>query len=99
MSNITGKFNIIIHSPVGKREATLTLSVTGGILTGELSTDKHTAPLEGSATETTFEFKTKVPTPMGQMKAVITGTIEGDELTGNAKLPLGQSKITGQREV
>jgi len=99
MSNLTGKFNVVIHSPVGERKAVLDFIANGTVLAGQLSTDKNVSPIEGTADGDTFDFNAKVPTPLGKMKAHIRGSIEGDTLTATARLTLGESKITGQRAI
>jgi hypothetical protein len=71
---------------MGERAVTLKLEEAGGTLKGTVESDQGNAPVEGTQSGDTVEFKGSVTGPMGAIELTFTGTQNGDEMSGNVKL-------------
>lgn len=95
---VSGTWNCVVDSPMGKQKSVLTLVEEGGAVTGDNAGPMGTTPIvEGSAQGDAVTFKTEmtVPFPMTLTWAVM---ITGDTLSGEVEAgPFGKSPLTGTR--
>lgn len=93
-----GKWNIVMKTPMGDREAEITLSQEGDNITGEAVADGNATPLKNGRVEdghAKFEMDLTSPMPITLEFDLET---EGDALSGNVKLGMfGNSAVTGSR--
>lgn len=93
---IDGKWNLTIKTPMGDRNAVLTLKQEGDALTGEMSGSDGTTQLENGTVEgDTLKWHAKVTSPM-PLTLEFEGKEEGGALSGNVKLgAFGMSTFDG----
>jgi hypothetical protein len=97
---ITGKWDMVLHSPMGDKAVIFDANEAGGELTGNFSADSgwNTAIYEGTADEDDFKFKVDFPVPaMGSFTFTLTGEVEGDAMIGTAKMAVGKCKFEAKR--
>jgi hypothetical protein len=97
---ITGKWDMILHSPMGKKQVVFTAQEDGAALTGQFSAESgwNTDIYEGSAEGDSFRFKVDFPVPkMGNFTFTLTGAVDGDKMNGLAKMAVGKCKFEAVR--
>lgn len=99
MSDVAGKWNCLVKSPLGEQQSVLTVNDNGdGTWTGTNagamgSLDCDNGKVDGN--KLTWTMDMKVPMPM---TLECDATIDGDSLTGGVKAgPFGTSPMTGTR--
>ncbi|HXY99933.1 MAG TPA: hypothetical protein VEI03_08015 [Stellaceae bacterium] len=95
---VDGKWKIAMETPMGTRNATLTLSSAGGALTGSMSGDAGSIDIyDGKASGDQVSFKVDITQPM-PLTLDFTATIAGDSLSGTVKLGMfGDASLSGTR--
>jgi hypothetical protein len=95
---IDGNWKIAMETPLGTRQASLTLDTSGGGLTGKMTGDAgSTAIYDGQVNGNAIGFKVDIVEPM-PMTLEFTATVEGDKFAGNVKLGMfGNAPLTGSR--
>lgn len=94
---ITGKWNIVIRTPMGDSEVTLDLTARGDKLTGLMMGPQESSPItNGTVTGNALTWSSKVTQPM-PMDVEFTATIDGSNISGNAKSPFGSAPFSGNR--
>jgi len=95
---VDGNWKIVVQSPMGAQEATLTLKTEGGTLTGTQQSNSTSMDIqEGKVDGDKLTWKGKItqPFPMNLEFAV---TVSGDEMRGEVvAVGLGSSPLTGKR--
>ena len=98
MSGIEGDWQLVIDTPMGKREPKVTFKVDGtelsGIFAGQMgSSDFSGGTVDGNDLEWTVDIQA-----MGQsisMKCKVT--VDGDKLAGDIAGPQGTIPVSGER--
>ncbi len=95
---VSGTWNCIVDSPMGKQKSVLNLVDDGGVVTGENAGPMGTTPIgEGKAEGGAVTFKTEMTVPF-PMTLTWAFTIDGDTLSGDVEAgPFGKSPLTGSR--
>ena len=79
-----GTWNLTMDTPMGERRSTLTLSTSGGTLTGKQEAEGNTTDIaEGSLNGNNLSWKVSITNPM-PLTLTFNGTVEGNNLTGAA---------------
>jgi len=97
---ISGKWDMILHAPMGAKQVVFDAVADGNALTGNFSAASgwNTDIYEGSADGDSFRFKVDFPVPkMGSFTFTLTGDVEADEMKGLAKMALGKCKFEAKR--
>lgn len=93
---ISGTWDIIMKTPMGDRDARLTLKQDGDALSGELAGDgKQTAIDNGRVENERLLWDVSVTSPM-PITLSFDCAMEGENLTGTVKLGMfGDAPVTG----
>lgn len=93
-----GKWNITMKTPMGDREAVLTLAQDGESLSGSMEADGNSQDIQDAKIEdgrAKWNFDLTQPMPLTLEFDV---AVDGDALDGNVKLGMfGSSTVTGKR--
>ncbi|MFV0560816.1 MAG: lipocalin family protein [Enterococcus sp.] len=101
-------YELVVTSPMGKKEGGLKIAISGTTFTGSLSFMGQDVEIENGQfnKEGNFSGYSIIKSPIGKMKCEVTGTIIDDIVTGQVKTKMGNitfvSKIegdTGQESV
>lgn len=101
MSNLTGKWDVVVHTFIGDQFAFHNLNVDGENLTGTV-TDKGNGSeaevTEGKVNGNKFNYEFKIKIPIGNLKFKIEGEIlEDGTIKGISKNAMGKFEFTGVR--
>jgi hypothetical protein len=93
-----GNWNLVIETPMGERQATLSVKTEGNSLTGSQAAEGRTVDIfDGAASGNDLSWKVSITEPM-DMTLEFTGAIEGDRISGSVKLgPFGDAPFSGSR--
>ena len=93
-----GIWNLAVSTPMGERQATLSLKADGGTLTGSQTADGKTAEIfDGTVDGNQLSWKVSISDPM-PMTLEFNGTVDGDKVTGSVMLGnFGSSSFSGAR--
>ncbi|WP_426516787.1 hypothetical protein ACPPVQ_18880 [Diaminobutyricibacter sp. McL0618] len=99
MADPTGKWNVVMSSPMGKQSFVADFHVDGDVLTG--TTDSPTTGTaeikDGKVDGDTLTFGVDLTKPMS-LKMSFNFVLDGDTLTGKAKAGLfPAAKVKGER--
>ena len=90
-------YDILLHTPIGKRKGELKAKIENGKLTGFLSLFGHTEPIEGTVDESgKCSLKGKFITLIKSVDFTADGTIDWDALRLAVKGDCGYYEIMGQ---
>jgi hypothetical protein len=79
-----GTWNLTMDTPMGERRSTLTLSTSGGTLTGKQEAEGNTTDIaEGTVNGNDVSWKVAITNPM-PLTLTFSGTVDGNNLTGTA---------------
>ena len=79
-----GTWNLTMDTPMGERRSTLTLSTSGGTLTGTQEAEGNTTEIaDGTANGNDLSWKVSITNPM-PLTLTFSGTVDGNALTGTA---------------
>ncbi len=82
---LTGTWNMTMKSPIGEQKALLTLTESGGALSGSLGSGGDSTPLDGALIDgQSVSFAAKITKPM-PITLAFAGKLEGDAITGEVK--------------
>jgi hypothetical protein len=93
-----GNWNLVVTTPMGERQATLTVKTEGNALKGSQAADGNSTEIfDGTVNGNELSWKVSISDPM-PMTLEFTGTVEGNALSGNVKLgSFGSSSFSGTR--
>ena len=95
---VDGNWNITMSTPMGDRNATLTLKDSGGALTGSQAADGNSAEIfDGTVNGDAVAWKVSITNPM-PLTLEFTGKVAGDSISGDMGIgPMGSFPFTGKR--
>lgn len=95
---VDGTWNITMSTPMGERNAPLTLKNAGGALTGTMAADgQSTEIFDGTANGDDVAWKVSIVNPM-PLTLAFTGKVSGDSISGEMGIgPMGSFPFTGTR--
>jgi hypothetical protein len=95
---VDGNWNITMSTPMGDRNATLSLKNSGGTLTGTQGADGNSAEIfDGTANGDDVSWKVSITNPM-PLTLTFTGKVAGDAISGEMGIgPMGSFPFTGTR--
>ena len=95
---VDGNWNITMSTPMGDRNASLTLKSSGGALTGTQAADGNSADIfGGSVSGDDVAWKVSITNPM-PLTLEFTGKVSGDSIAGDMGIgPMGSFPFTGTR--
>jgi hypothetical protein len=93
-----GNWNLVVVTPMGERQATLSVKTEGSTLTGSQTAEgSSTEIFDGAVNGDEVSWKVSITDPM-PMTLEFTGAVNGNELSGNVKLGnFGSSSFSGVR--
>lgn len=96
--SLSGQWQLEISSPQGKRTPTMTLTQTGGQVTGTYMSQRGPVPISGTIQGTDFALKVDIETPSDKLTVEYKGHLAGDALTGRVMMGArGEAEFTGKR--
>jgi hypothetical protein len=95
---VDGNWNLIMTTPMGERNATLTLTNAGGTLTGIQGADGNSTEIfDGTANGDDVAWKVSITNPM-PLTLAFSGKVSGDSISGEMGIgPMGSFPFTGKR--
>jgi hypothetical protein len=95
---VDGSWNISIETPIGTRQATLTVAAAGSELTGTQAADGNSTSItDGKVDGDKVSWKVAITNPM-PMTLEFSCTVNGDKISGNANAgAFGALPFTGSR--
>lgn len=95
---VNGTYSIIIESPIGKQEGSITYHTDGSVLTGTATAMGETFKImDGKVDGDSFSHTIIMKTPMGKLNAKVTGKAEGNTVSGMFTSPIGRIYFSGKR--
>lgn len=96
--SVDGTWNISMETPLGTRNASLSLASSGSTLTGTMSGGGGSIAIrDGSANGDAVAFKVDISNPM-PMTLEFSATVAGDAISGSVKLGMfGDAPVSGTR--
>ena len=78
---VDGNWNLTMSTPMGERNATLTLKNSGGTLTGTQGADGNSTEIfDGTASGDDVAWKVSITNPM-PLTLAFSGTVSGDSIS------------------
>lgn len=95
---VDGSWNIVLSTPMGDRNTTLTLKTAGSTLTGTQGAEgESTEIFEGAVNGDDVAWKVSIVNPM-PLTLAFSGKVSGDSISGEASIgPMGSFPFTGAR--
>src|SRR5258706_9590670 len=95
---VDGNWNLTMSTPMGERNATLSLKDSGGTLTGTQGADGNSIEIfDGTANGDDIAWKVSITNPM-PLTLAFTGKVSGDSMSGEMGIsPMGSFPFTGTR--
>ncbi|MGO4711080.1 hypothetical protein [Bradyrhizobium sp. 2TAF24] len=96
--SVDGNWNITMSTPMGERQATLTLKSDGGTLTGNQSAEGNSAEIfDGAVNGNDVSWKLDITNPM-PLTLAFSGKVDGDSIAGEMGIgPMGSFPFKGVR--
>jgi len=96
--SVTGTWDLVIKTPIGKHHVVLDLAETDGVLTGHAIGAAETVPLiEPTRTGNRITWRQRITKPL-RLDLAFDVTVDGDSLTGTSKAGrLPRSQVTGTK--
>jgi len=93
-----GNWNLVVVTPMGDRQATLSVKTDGSALTGSQAADGNSTDIfDGTVNGNDVSWKVSITDPM-PMTLEFTGSINGDEISGSVQLgAFGTASFSGTR--
>jgi len=93
-----GNWNLVVSTPMGDRQATLSLKTDGNALTGSQGAEGNSTDIfDGTVNGNEASWKVSITDPM-PMTLEFTGTINGNSISGSVKLgAFGTASFSGTR--
>ena len=95
---VDGNWNLTMSTPMGDRQATLSLKSAGSTLTGTQGAEGNTAEIfEGTVDGNDVTWKVSITDPM-PLTLAFTGKVSDDSMSGEMGIgPMGSFPFTGAR--
>ena len=95
---VDGNWNLTMTTPMGDRQATLSLQSSGSMLTGTQGADGNSGEIfDGTVNGNNVSWKVSITNPM-PLTLEFTGTVSGDSINGEMGIgPMGSFPFTGAR--
>jgi hypothetical protein len=95
---IDGNWNLTMSTPMGERNATLTLKNSGGTLTGTQAADGNSTEIfDATANGDDVAWKVSITNPM-PLTLAFSGTVSGNSISGEMGIgPMGSFPFTGTK--
>ena len=95
---VDGDWNLTMTTPMGDRDATLSLKSSGGTLTGTQGAEGNSAEIfDGTVNGNDVTWKVSITNPM-PLTLEFAGKVEGDIMTGEMTInPMGSFPFKGVR--
>ena len=95
---VDGNWNLTMTTPMGERNATLSLKNAGGTLTGTQGAEgQSTEIFDGTANGDDVAWKVSITNPM-PLTLEFTGKVSGDSISGEMGIgPMGSFPFTGTK--
>jgi hypothetical protein len=95
---VDGNWNLTMTTPMGERNATLSLKSAGSTLTGSQGADGNTAEIfDGTVNGDDVAWKISITDPM-PLTLAFTGKVSGNDIAGEMGVgPMGSFPFTGTR--
>src|SRR5260370_6381913 len=95
---VDGNWNLVMTTPMGDRNATLSVKSAGGTLTGTQGAEGNSAEIfEGTASGDDVAWKVSITNPM-PLTLAFTGKVSGDSISGEMGIgPMASFPFTGKR--
>ena len=95
---VDGTWNLTMSTPMGERNATLSLKSSGGTLTGTQGADGNSTEIfDGTVNGGDVAWKVSITNPM-PLTLDFTGKVAGDSISGEMGIgPMGSFPFTGIR--
>ncbi len=96
--SVDGNWNITMSTPMGERNATLTLTSAGGTLIGTQAADGNSGEIfDGTVNGNDVAWKISITNPM-PLTLTFTGSVSGDAMSGEMGIgPMGSFPFSGTR--
>jgi hypothetical protein len=93
-----GTWNLVMATPMGERQSSLSVKTAGDALVGSQSADGNSTQIfDGTVNGNDISWKVSITDPM-PMTLEFSGVINGDEISGSVTLgPFGTSSFSGRR--
>lgn len=102
MAELTGKWNVVVHTYMGDQFAVHELAVDGDKLTGTVTdggNGNQTEILDGKVDGNKFSYHFALRIPIGDMEFRIEGELQEDgTVKGNSTNPMGTFEFDGTKE-
>jgi hypothetical protein len=95
---VDGNWNIVMSTPMGDRNTTLSLKTAGGALTGTQEAEGNSTEIfDGKASGDDVSWKVSITNPM-PLTLDFTGKVSGDLISGEMGIgPMGSFPFKGTR--
>jgi hypothetical protein len=95
---VDGNWNIIMSTPMGDRNSTLSVRSAGGALTGTQAAEGNSTEIfDGTANGDDVSWKISIENPMS-LTLEFTGKVSGDSIAGDVGIgPMGSFPFSGTR--
>jgi hypothetical protein len=95
---VDGDWNLTMTTPMGERDATLSLQSSGGTLTGTQGAEGNSAEIfDGTVNGNDVTWKVSITNPM-PLTLEFSGKVSGDSMSGEMGIgPMGSFPFTGKR--
>jgi len=95
---VDGNWNLTMTTPMGERQATLSLKAAGSTLTGTQGAEGNNAEIfDGTVDGDNVSWKVSITNPM-PLTLEFNGTVSGDSISGEMGIgPMGSFPFTGAR--
>ena len=95
---VDGDWNLTMTTPMGERDATLSLQSSGSTLTGTQGAEGNSAEIfDGNVNGNDVTWKVSITNPM-PLTLEFTGKVSGDSMSGEMGIgPMGSFPFTGKR--
>ena len=93
-----GNWSLVVSTPMGERQATLSAKTDGKALKGSQTAEGNTAEIfDGTVDGNAVAWKVSITDPM-PMTLEFSGTVDGDKLSGSVTLgAFGSASFSGKR--
>ena len=97
MADVDGSYDVVVKSPLGDQNSTLTVKSDGATFTGTNSGAMGSNDVSGTVDGNTLTWKQEMTVPM-PMTLDMTATVEGDTITGTVGAgAFGSFPLSGTR--
>ena len=95
---VDGNWNLTMTTPMGERKATLSLTASGGTLTGTQGAEGNSTEIfDGTVNGDSVAWKVSITNPM-PLTLDFSGTVSGDGISGEMGIgPMGSFPFKGVR--